>query len=117
MKKILPLLLACALAAPAGVFAKGKNAPKKEYVPIHTTITSVSDTSITIGTNDPKHPQSKTYTVTKDTVVELKGVKSTIKDLQTGMRVSVSVGRTADEAERISAGDIPKDPPKHDKKK
>lgn len=108
--RILPAMLAVTLLLPFSVHAGGRApAKKKVVVPVHTVISTVSDTSITTSTNssDGKNHKTLTYTITPETKVEVKGAKATVKDLQTGMRVSVTVGRTADVAARISAGDAP----------
>jgi hypothetical protein len=61
-----------------------KEAPKVE----HTTISSISAESITIS----EHGKAKTYKITKDTEISLKGQKVTADDLKAGMRVTVSMG-------------------------
>src|SRR5258708_2524844 len=101
LRSLLPLLIA--IAVPVSAFsAAPKNAKKKEYVPIHTTISAVTDTSITTSTNstDGKHDKTNTYSITPSTEIEVKGGKATAKDLKAGMRVTVTVGNTPDTAAR-----------------
>lgn len=102
--------LILALLLPNGsVFAGSKNEPKKTPTPPkHTVISSVSADSITINAAD----NTKTYKITKDTVIEFKGQKAQITDLQPGMRVSVSTSSDPATASRISASEPPKEPTK-----
>ncbi len=86
-----------------------KDPPKAE----HTTITSISADSITISEGG----KAKTFTITKDTEIDLKGQKAKVEDLKAGMRVSVSMGSDPTIASRINASDPPKEDPKAGDKK
>jgi hypothetical protein len=111
---LLSILVAAAVVMPVAAFAAAPKT-KKEIVPIHTTISAISDTSITTSTNssDPKLPaKTTTYAISTATVIELKGERATAKDLKVGMRVAVTVGHTPDAAARITASDPPHEPPK-----
>ncbi len=91
-------------------FAAVPKAPKTAKatpVPTHSTIATISADSITV--TEPKG--SKTYKITKDTELDLKGEKVKVDDLKPGMRVSVTVGSDAAVAERISASEAPTDAP------
>ena len=86
-----------------------KPLPKKEPPKVeHTTITSISAESITISEGG----KAKTFKITKDTELSLKGQKATADDLKAGMRVSVSVGSDPTVASRVNASDPPKEDPK-----
>ncbi|HEV7401921.1 MAG TPA: hypothetical protein VGO11_03310 [Chthoniobacteraceae bacterium] len=85
---------------------RGQPLPKKEEKKQeHTTISSVSEESITTtGAGG-----AKTYKITKDTEITVKGQKATAADLKDGMKVSVSMGSDPTVASRISATDAPKE--------
>lgn len=87
-----------------------KEAPKVE----HTTITEISDESITISEGG----KAKTFKITKDTEINLKNQKVTAGDLKAGMRVTVGMGGDPTIAARITASEAPKEDAKAgDKKK
>src|SRR4051794_9929988 len=109
---LLVLSLATTLATSAAYAAgAGKLPPKKEYVPEHTTITSISADSLTISSGGT----AKTYKLTKDTDLTLKGQKAKVEDLKAGMRVSVTMASDPTVASRVNASDPPKEEPKDDK--
>jgi hypothetical protein len=87
----------------------GKNQPKppekKEHTQEHTTITSINADTIVISEGG----KAKTFKITKDTEIDLKGQKVKPEDLKAGMRVSVSMGSDASVASRINASDAPKE--------
>jgi hypothetical protein len=93
----------------AGRPQNNKPLPKKEPPKIeHTTITSISAESITISEGG----KAKTYKITKDTEIDMKGQKVKADDLKAGMRVSVSMAADPTVASRINASDPPKEDPK-----
>jgi hypothetical protein len=83
----------------------GKPPEKKESHADHTTITSISAESITISEGG----KAKTFKITKDTEITLKGQKVKPEDLKAGMRVTVNMGSDPTVASRINASDAPKD--------
>src|SRR4051812_25091386 len=102
------VLLAVALTvglqtlSPINLHAAGapKIVPKKATpAPVHTTISSISADSITIT---DAHG-TKTYKITKDTALELKGQTVKAEELKAGMRVSVTMGSDPTVASRIAA--------------
>jgi hypothetical protein len=114
---VLPAFLAIGLAfMPMASFAKGgggKSAPKATPNHHHTTIESVSATSITVSAADGV----KTYKIASSTEITFKGQSATASQLQTGMRVQV-VPDAVDEtiAGEIQADDAPVDPTPKPKK-
>ena len=109
MKKLLlalSVIITVFIVVPTHSFAGTKPAAKVKATPVphRTTIGSISSDSITV--NEPKG--SKTYKITKETVIEFKGQTKTASDLTPGMRVSITVGSNPDVASRISASDAPK---------
>jgi hypothetical protein len=115
MKKFLLLLSICTaifVAAPAQSFAGKPVAKATPIPPHHTVIGSITDDSITVAGGK----ESKTYKITKETVIEFKGQPTKASELSAGMRVSVTAAGTPDTAARISASEPPKDPPAPGKK-
>jgi hypothetical protein len=110
---LLVLSLATTLATGVVFGAGGKLPPKKEYVPEHTTITSISADSLTISSGGT----AKTYKLTKDTVLTFKGQTAKPEDLKAGMRVSVTMASDPTVASRVNASDPPKEESKDDKAK
>jgi hypothetical protein len=102
-------------ARPTAGRMPGKPLPKKEPPKAeHTTVSSISAESITITEGG----KAKTYKITKDTEIAVKGQKAKVEDIKSGMRVSVSMGSDPAVASRINASDAPKEDPKAgDKKK
>jgi hypothetical protein len=89
----------------SGGNAPGKPPEKKEHTQEHTTITSISAESVTISEGG----KAKTFKITKDTEITLKGQKVKPEDLKAGMRVSVNMGSDTTVASRINASDAPKE--------
>jgi hypothetical protein len=112
MKKSSLILLftfvALALLTPAGIQAANPSPTPKATPHIYTTIESVDANSITI--KGPK--ATSTYKITPQTEITFKGETVAVTDLKPGMRVSVTAGTDATEAERIAAEDPPKAAPK-----
>lgn len=71
--------------APAsGILAKGtayKPAPKKVIPPNHSTVSAISDTSITVSTKNGEH----TYTISEFTDIIVDGKRAKASDIQVGM--------------------------------
>jgi hypothetical protein len=117
---ILVLALAAQTLVTGAAYAENKRPPvkpmpgrgqpyrapeKKEHTQEHTTISSISAESITITDGG----KAKTFKITKDTEIDLKGQKAKAEDLKAGMRVSVNMGSDATIASRINASDAPKE--------
>jgi hypothetical protein len=110
MKRLL-LLVGCvtvALLPATPLFAKGK-AKATPIVHYDTVITKASADSISINEN----AVPKTFKITQNTEVTVRGTKATVADLKPGMTVSITVGMDPATAARIAAGDAPvhNDPP------
>ncbi len=83
-----------------------KQSQTDKAAPQHTTISLVSSDSITIQSGK----ESKTFKITQDTAIELKGSRATVADLKPGMRVSITPGLEPTIAGHITANDPPKEP-------
>jgi len=102
----LPIAVALGLLSlPQGLQAK-ESKPKPTPNHHHTTIESISATSITID----QPGGVKTYKITPNTEISFKGQTTTVDQLQVGMRVQV----TPDAADDETAGEIQADDPPHD---
>ncbi len=89
------------------IFAKGKSGgkkppAKKEIPPNHSTITAVSESSITVSTKGG----SDTYSIGQFTTIILEGQRAKASDLKVGMFVMVG-GDSSKKASTITASNPP----------
>lgn len=104
---IITILGFTAFAMP-GVQAGGKGGNHAPKPVMHTTITSISENSVTVQ----EAKATKTFTITKDTEIDYNGQRVALSALQPGMRVEISSGMTEGVASRINASEAPKAPVK-----
>lgn len=112
IKHIATFVIAVGLVfAPASdIFANGnghKPAAKKEIPPNHSTVSAISDSSITVSTKNGEH----TYTIGEFTNIIVDGKRAKASDIQVGMIAMVG----ADSSKKASS--ITVSPAPHDKKK
>ena len=92
--------------APASaVFAKGnsnKPAAKKEIPPNHSTVSAISDSSITVTTKGGSH----TYSIGEYTTVIVDGQHGKASDIKVGMRATVG-GDSSKKATTINCSPAP----------
>jgi hypothetical protein len=100
--------LVLALVVPDLAFAKslgGKKPAPSSPVPHHTTISSITATSITV-----KEPKGlRTLAITQFTQFTYKGSAVRWEALKPGMRVAIGAGTDPNTAERVDADDAPSD--------
>jgi hypothetical protein len=119
MKRILVIatVLAAATVTIPALHAGTPN--KKKYLPVmhqplmHTTISRISPTSITVK----EAKESKTFAITSFTDIGYNGSPAKITDLHPGMRVEITAGSDPSTAARINASEAPKATPKPGGKK
>ncbi|MEA3188536.1 MAG: hypothetical protein QOD99_2366 [Chthoniobacter sp.] len=108
---IVILLAMLAIIDPTSAVAGDKKKKKPEH--FDPLISSVSAESITITKGDA----TKTFKISPQTQIQVRGQRATAADLQTGMMANVTVGMQSDVAGNINAVDAPAHPEKKDEKK
>lgn len=92
--------------APASaVFAKArayKPAAKKEIPPNHSTVSAISDSSITVSTKGGSH----TYSIGEYTTIIVDGQRGKASDIKVGMRATVG-GDSSKKASTINCSPAP----------
>lgn len=114
IKHIATILIAISLvfASASGIFAKGPVAKKEPPKPNHSTVSAVSDTSISVSTKSGAH----TYTIGKFTTIIVDGARAKASDIQVGMIAMVGAD-SSKTATTITCSPAPKEEVKPAKKK
>lgn len=98
----LALVFGITLACPDSLIAAGKGKKKEPEKPTPTTVSAVSESSITISTKGG----SKTYPINKYATIRVHGNTAPISAVQVGMRVMVGTNSKG-EAQSIAASAAP----------
>ena len=87
-----------------------RHSHRKKLDPPYEAIQSVnmSAGTVTIVPKNGASHTSKTLRITPDTVVTISGQRSTLQQLQPGMKVNVGLGADADAAAELSASPAPR---------
>ena len=110
IQHLIAFLLAIGLVlAPASAYSKGRApapAKKEPPKPNHSTVTAISDTSITVSTKNG----AQTYTIGPFTEIRVNGVKAKASEIQVGMIAMVGAD-SSKKATSITASPGPKEEP------